>query len=38
MIEELSIGHAIISRAVFTGLDQVVREMAAIINQASLSF
>ncbi len=38
MIEELSIGHAIISRAVFTGLDQAVREMAAIINQASLSF
>ncbi len=37
MIEELSIGHAIISRAVFTGLDQAVREMAAIINQASLS-
>jgi len=37
-IEELSIGHAIISRAVFTGLDQAVREMAAIINQASLSF
>lgn len=38
MIEELSIGHAIISRAVFTGLDQAVKEMAAIINQASLSF
>lgn len=38
MIEELSIGHAIISRAVFIGLDQAVREMAAIINQASLSF
>jgi len=36
-IEELSIGHAIISRAVFTGLDQAVREMLAIINQADLS-
>jgi len=37
-IEELSIGHAIISRAIFTGLDQAVREMAKIVNQASLSF
>ena len=37
-IEELSIGHAIISRAVFTGLDQAVKEMIAIINQASFSF
>ncbi len=36
-IEELSIGHAIIARAVFTGLDQAVREMLAIINRASLS-
>lgn len=36
-IQELSIGHAIISRAVFTGLDQAVREMLAIINQADLS-
>ncbi len=33
-IEELSIGHAIIARAVFCGLDQAVREMLAIINQA----
>ncbi len=33
-IEELSIGHAIVSRAVFVGLDQAVREMLAIINQA----
>ena len=31
-IEELSIGHAIISRAVFVGLDQAVREMLAIIK------
>jgi len=36
-IEELSIGHAIISRAVFTGLDQAVREMLTIINRADLS-
>lgn len=31
---ELNIGHAIISRAVFTGLDQAVREMKQILNQA----
>lgn len=36
-IEELSIGHAIIARAVFTGLDQAVREMLAIVRQADLS-
>ena len=30
-IEELSIGHAVISRAVFVGLDQAVREMLALI-------
>jgi pyridoxine 5-phosphate synthase len=30
-IEELSIGHAIISRAVFVGLDQAVREMLALL-------
>ena len=36
-IEELSIGHAIIARAVFTGLDQAVKEMLAIISRASLS-
>lgn len=33
-IDELSIGHAIISRAVFTGLDQAVREMLDIIRAA----
>jgi pyridoxine 5-phosphate synthase len=33
-IEELSIGHAIISRAVFTGLEEAVREMQAIIDGA----
>lgn len=31
---ELNIGHAIISRALFTGLDQAVREMKQILNQA----
>ena len=31
-IEELSIGHAIVSRAVFVGLDQAVREMLALIK------
>jgi pyridoxine 5-phosphate synthase len=31
-IEELSIGHAIICRAVFVGLDQAVREMMAIVK------
>jgi pyridoxine 5-phosphate synthase len=35
-IEELSIGHAIIARAVFTGLDQAVKEMLAIIHRATL--
>ncbi|MEN8199854.1 MAG: pyridoxine 5'-phosphate synthase, partial [Thermodesulfobacteriota bacterium] len=34
-IEELSIGHAIITRAVFVGLDQAVREMRDIIRDAS---
>jgi len=32
-IEELSIGHAIISRAVLVGLDQAVREMLAIVRR-----
>lgn len=31
-LAELSIGHAIISRAVFVGLDQAVREMLAVIR------
>jgi pyridoxine 5-phosphate synthase len=31
-ITELSIGHALISRAVFVGLDQAVREMLAVIR------
>ena len=33
-IEELSIGHAIISRSVFSGLEQAVRDMRAIIDGA----
>jgi pyridoxine 5-phosphate synthase len=37
-IEELSIGHAIISRSVFVGLDQAVREMLDIVKQAQLTF
>jgi pyridoxine 5-phosphate synthase len=33
-VRELNIGHAIICRAVFTGLDQAVREMKALMNSA----
>lgn len=33
-VEELNIGHSIISRAVFCGLEQAVREMRAIIDNA----
>ena len=33
-IEELSIGHAIVSRAVLVGMEQAVREMLAIVQQA----
>jgi pyridoxine 5-phosphate synthase len=33
-IEELNIGHSIISRAVFTGLEDAVREMATLIRRA----
>jgi pyridoxine 5-phosphate synthase len=29
-IDEVSIGHSIISRAVFVGLDRAVREMIAL--------
>jgi len=35
-IEELSIGHAIIGRAIFTGLDKAVRDMLAIVRQADM--
>jgi len=37
-IEELSIGHAVITRAVYVGLDQAVREMAKIIRDSSIVF
>jgi pyridoxine 5-phosphate synthase len=33
-IEELNIGHSVISRAVFTGLEAAVREMAELIRRA----
>ncbi len=33
-IEELSIGHAIITRSIYVGLDQAVREMSDIIRQS----
>ena len=36
-IEELNIGHSIISRAVFTGLERAVRDMAEIIRRARSS-
>ena len=32
-MEELNIGHSIVSRAVFVGLDRAVREMAALISK-----
>jgi len=32
-IDEFSIGHSIIARAVFVGLDQAVREMIALIKE-----
>jgi pyridoxine 5-phosphate synthase len=31
-IDEMSIGHSIISRAVFVGLDRAVREMLALVR------
>ena len=33
-IEEVNIGHSIVSRAVFTGLERAVREMAGVIRRA----
>ena len=35
-IEELNIGHSIVARSVFTGLERAVRDMAKIIRQARL--
>ncbi|MGW8195309.1 MAG: pyridoxine 5'-phosphate synthase [Desulforhopalus sp.] len=37
IIEELSIGHAVIARAVFSGLDQAVKEMLAIVRRSDLA-
>jgi len=33
-IEELSIGHSVVSRSVFSGMERAVREMAAIVRRA----
>lgn len=33
-IEELNIGHSIVARAIFTGMESAVREMAEIIRRA----
>jgi pyridoxine 5-phosphate synthase len=33
-VEELNIGHSIVSRAIFTGLEAAVREMASILRRA----
>ncbi len=33
-IEELNIGHSVVARALFVGLEQAVREMAAVIRRA----
>lgn len=35
-INELSIGHSIMSRAIFTGIEQAVRDMLHLINNATL--
>jgi pyridoxine 5-phosphate synthase len=33
-IEELNIGHSIVSRAVLTGMEAAVREMAEVVRRA----
>jgi pyridoxine 5-phosphate synthase len=33
-IEELNIGHSIVSRSVMAGMEQAVREMRALIDAA----
>ena len=33
-IRELNIGHAIVARALFSGLDQAVRDMKRVIDAA----
>jgi pyridoxine 5-phosphate synthase len=37
-ITELSIGHSIISRAIFVGISQAVKEMLEIINSSTLQY
>lgn len=37
-LEELNIGHSIISKSVFTGLDMAVREMLELIHKYSVLF
>ena len=32
--EELNIGHSVISRSVFTGLERAVRDMAELVRRA----
>jgi pyridoxine 5-phosphate synthase len=34
-VRELHIGHAIVSRAIFVGLREAVREMTALMRQAA---
>ena len=35
-IDELNIGHGIIARAIFTGLEEAIREIKTIILEASV--
>jgi pyridoxine 5-phosphate synthase len=37
-IQELSIGHSIIAKAVFSGLDNAVKEMIELIKTAELFY
>ena len=37
LMAELNIGHAIVSRAIFVGLRQAVREMKDLMDQATLA-
>jgi pyridoxine 5-phosphate synthase len=34
-VQELNIGHSIVARALFSGLDQAVRDMKRAIREAS---
>jgi pyridoxine 5-phosphate synthase len=35
-IEELNIGHSVVSRAIFVGMERAVREMLEIVTAASV--